>query len=97
MNSEVDELKPGSDEEELDESQGDDMADTVVLPESEAVETTDNVGDASVEINVEQLIADIEEADDEVSGRKKEVRRRLEELAEEGSHEDTYAIEFDEP
>lgn len=97
MNSEVDEVKPDHDEEDFDEVQDDDMADTVVLPESEAVETTDNVGDASVEINVEQLIADIEQADDKVSERKKDVRRRLEEIAEEGSHEDTYAIEFDKP
>ena len=92
MNSEVDEVKPDNEEEELDELQVDDMADTVVLPESEA---TDNVGDASVEINVEELVATIEQEGDEVSSRKKEVRRRLEELAEEGSLEDTYAVEFD--
>ena len=92
MNSEVGEVKPDIDDDEFDEFADDDMAETVVLPESD---DTDNVGDASVEINVEQLIADIEGSDQEVSARKKEIRRRLEEMAEEGSFEDTYAIEFD--
>ena len=93
MNNEVNDVETDIDDEVLDERQDEAMAETVVLPETEA---TDNVGDASVEINVEELIADIEQADDGVSARKKEVRRRLEELAEDGSLEDTYAIEFDE-
>ena len=57
-------------------------------------EPTDNVGDVSVEINVEELIADIEGADDKDVARKKEVRRRLEDLAEDKSFEDTYAIDL---
>ena len=72
----------------------DDLAETTVLPDSDAV-STDNVGDVSVEINVEQLIADIESENDADAARKKAVRLRLEELAEERSFEDTYAIEFD--
>jgi hypothetical protein len=56
---------------------------------------TDNVGDVSVEINVEELIADIEAHEDEDVHRKKEIRRRLEEMAEEKSFEDTYAIDVD--
>ena len=72
----------------------DDLTETTVLADSEAV-STDNVGDVSVEINVEQLIADIESENDEESAKKKAVRLRLEELAEEKSFEDTYAIEFD--
>ena len=58
------------------------------------VEPTDNVGDVSVEINVEELIADIEGADDKDAARKKEIRRRLEEHAEEMSFEDTFAIDL---
>lgn len=100
MSMEFDEAVP--DEEDVDESvdvDADidsevDLADTVVLSESEAV-STDNVGDVSVEINVEQLIADIESEDDAEAAKKKVVRRKLEELAEEKSFEDTYAIEFD--
>ena len=93
MNIEMGDVQSGDNDGDLDEPLEDDIADTVVLPESES---TDNVGDASVEINVEQLIADFEKSDDSVSSRKQEVRRRLEELSEEGSMEDTYAIEFDE-
>ena len=87
------ETEPDIEAEEFDLAEDDELAETVVLPEDSS---TDNVGDASVEINVEQLIADIEQSDDKVSARKKEVRRRLEELAENKSFEDTYAIEFDE-
>jgi hypothetical protein len=94
MNSEVDVVKTDEDDDDFVDSVEDDMADTVVIPETDA---TDNVGDASVEINVEQLIADIEKSDDEVSARKKEIRRRLEDIVEDGSYEDTYAIEFDKP
>ena len=57
--------------------------------------STDNVGDASVEINVEELIADFEDTSDTIAARRKEVRRRLEELAEQRSLEDTFAIDFD--
>lgn len=99
MNSELGEATPeiedddfGDSDDEFGDSDDDSFADTVVLPEADE---TDNVGDASVEINVEQLIADIEGANDESSARKKEIRRRLEEMAEEKSFEDTYAIDFD--
>lgn len=70
----------------------DEFIETAVLPDGSL---TDNVGDVSVEINVEQLIADIESEKDADASRKKEVRRKLEELTEERSLEDTYAIEFD--
>jgi len=73
----------------------DDEFDTDDDEDAEESDSTDNVGDASVEINVEQLIADIERSDAQTSARKKEIRRRLEELAEQKSFEDTYAIDFD--
>ncbi len=57
---------------------------------------TDNVGDVSVEINVEELIANIESGNDEDAARKKEIRQRLEDLVEEKSFEDTYAIDLGE-
>lgn len=92
MSTEIDKAVPGTDESEDDTSSEAELAETVVLPESTS---TDNVGDVSVEINVEQLIADIEAEDDEEAAKKKEVRRKLEDLAEDKSFEDTYAIEFD--
>lgn len=97
MNTEFDEAVPGEEGiEDVDSGivSEDELTDTVVLAESEAV-ATDNVGDVSVEINVEQLIADIEAENDEEVAKKKAVRLKLEELAEEKSFEDTYAIEFD--
>ncbi len=66
---------------------------TVVLDETGVL--TDNVGDVSVEINVEELIADIESVKDKDAARKKEIRRRLEEVVEEQSFEDTYAVDLD--
>lgn len=94
MNSEERGVNPDIEDDDFDEFEDDDeLDDTIVISEPDA---TDNVGDASVEINVEELIADIEGADAKVSARKKEVRRRLEELADQKSFEDTYAIEFDE-
>jgi hypothetical protein len=77
--------------------------DTETVDEEEAIETvvlsdtdvTDNVGDVSVEINVEELVAKVEAEHDDDAARKHEVRKRLEEIAEEKGFEETYAIEFD--
>lgn len=65
---------------------------TVVLPETDI---TDNVGDVSVEINVEELVAKVEAEHDDDAARKHAVRQRLEEIAEEKGFEETYAVEFD--
>ena len=67
---------------------------TVVLDDADMI--TDNIGDVSVEINVEELIADIEANSDKDAARKLEIRRRLEEAVEDRSFEDTYAIDLDE-
>ena len=75
----------------LESDDGIELDETTVLSEPSV---TDNVGDVSVEINVEELIADIESENDEDAARKKEIRRRLEEVAEEQSLEDTYAIDL---
>jgi DNA-binding MltR family transcriptional regulator len=94
MNSEVENKADDSnvDDKELDNFDDDDESvETAVLSEPQI---TDNVGDVSVEINVEELIADIENENDEDAARKKEIRRRLEDMAEEKSFEDTYAIDL---
>ena len=75
----------------LDTDDNSELGETTVLNEPAI---TDNVGDVSVEINVEELIANIESENDEDAARKKEIRRRLEEVAEEKSFEDTYAIDL---
>lgn len=80
------------DEEEPDDTDGDD---TVVFSNAKA---TDNVGDVSVEINVEELIAELEASQDSAAARKKEVRRRLEEIQEQREAmrelEDTFTFDF---
>jgi hypothetical protein len=95
MNSEVD-SKAGDPDSNVDDETRDDFDDTESVETAVLTEpvVTDNVGDVSVEINVEELIADIESENDEDAARKKEVRRRLEEMAEEKSFEDTYAIDL---
>lgn len=62
---------------------------TVVLAED-----TFSDPDISMEVNVEKLVAELEGADDDDAHRKAEIRRRLEELADDGSFEDTYAIDL---
>ena len=110
MNSEAGDAKPVVDDTELDDVG--DLDETGPLDEMEemdemddtddpavadlAAADTDNVGDVSVEINVEQLIADIEVNDDKDAARKREIRRRLEDAVEDQSFEDTYAIDLDE-
>ena len=58
---------------------GDDMDETIVI---ESDDESDNVGDMSVEINVDELVAKIESGDDTEVKSKREVKRRLDELKE---------------
>jgi hypothetical protein len=52
---------------------------TVVLTETGA---TDNIGDVSVEINVEELVAEIEASQGDDAHMKHEIRKRLDEIQE---------------
>ena len=47
----------------------------------EEIADGDNVGDISVEINVEELVAKLEATDDDDVSRKQEIHKRLEELS----------------
>lgn len=81
---------------ELDEEDpGEEDDDTVAFSSAKG---SDNVGDVSVEINVEQLIAELEASEDSAAARKKEVRRRLEEIREQRETkrdlEDTFSFDF---
>ena len=108
MNNETGDPKAAANDTKIDDNAIDpeDLAETVVLDEGgehdetavldESAARTDNVGDVSVEINVEALIADIEANEDKDVARKKEIRQRLEDLAEEQSFESTYAIDLGE-
>jgi len=52
-------------------------------PEEEQTTKTSNVGETSVEINVEELIAELETESDRPGSNGHDARRRLEELLEE--------------
>ena len=67
----------------------DDHAETVVMSEDSFSDP-----DISMEVNVEKLVAELEKSEGEDAHRKAEIRRRLEELAEENSFEDTFAIDI---
>ncbi len=98
VNSEAGDSKPVVDDTELDDVEIPDEAvvmDKDAIPDEIAADT-DNVGDVSVEINVEELIADIEAHDDKDAARKREIRRRLEDAVEDQAFEDTYAIDLGE-
>lgn len=67
----VDELDDDVEDEDVDED--DDV---------DEMDDDDNVGDISVEINVEELVAKLEATDSDDVARRREIRRRLEELEE---------------
>ncbi len=74
-----------------------------VVPEEpieiDTVGTDDNVGDISVEINVDEIVAKIEADESDESHEKHEARRKLEDLEEQRKVEedlgDTYNINLD--
>jgi len=82
-------------EEELTAS-GSGEEDTIVLD----TDSMDNVGDMSVEINVDELVAKIEADDDAEAREKLEARRKLDALSEKRKAEEeldnTYNINLDE-
>jgi predicted FMN-binding regulatory protein PaiB len=90
---------------------GEDFAETdedVVIDDEEGVtddtivfstaKGSDNIGDVSVEINVEELIAEFEMSQNDEAARRKEIRRRLEEIREQREAmrelEDTFSGEL---
>jgi hypothetical protein len=74
-------LKESEEEEDLDEETEDEDADEAEDNEAVVAET-DNVGDPSVEINVEELIHDLEVEGITAAGKEQAAKRRLEELME---------------
>ena len=77
MNGEIGSGRPDDDVD--DDIETADDADTIVMSEDIDI---DNVGDISVEINVEELVAKIESGEGDAEEHKKEIHRRLEEIEE---------------
>ncbi len=71
--------------------------DTVVIATDD--DDNDNVGDLSVELNIEDLVAKLEATDSEDIARRRQIKRRLEELREERDAmkdlDSTYNFNFD--
>ena len=65
----------------------------------EEIADVDNVGDISVEINVEELVAKLEATDDDDVDRKREIHKRLEELSDRRKRDEdldsTYNFDLD--
>ncbi len=95
MNGEFDNGKTQDDVDD-DVALGEQSEDTIV---SEDIDDIDNVGDISVEINVEELVAKIEAGEGDEAEHQKEVRRRLDELEEqrkaEAELDSTYNFNLD--
>lgn len=73
-----DEIPVDEIDDEIDDDNIDDDDDVDDLDDDD----DDNVGDISVEINVEELVAKLEATDSDDVARRREIRRRLEELEE---------------
>ena len=95
MNGETDNGKPA--DEIKDELELEDLREDPI--EIDTVGTDDNVGDISVEINVEELVAKIETDESEEAVQKREAHRKLEELSErrrvDEDLDSTYNIDLD--
>ncbi len=83
MNGEFDNGKKQVDADE-DVVLGEESEDTIVVEDPADV---DNVGDISVEINVEELVAKIEAGEGDAVEHEKEIRKRLDELEEQRREE----------
>ena len=77
---------------EVDDVEEEASEDTLV---SEDNEDDDNIGDISVEINVEELVAKIEASGSDDASRKREIRRRLEDLQERRSNNEDLDSTYD--
>jgi hypothetical protein len=74
----------------IDDEELDDVAEDIELDDDDI----DNVGDISVEINVDELVAKIEADDDDDAAQKKEVHRRMEALNEQRKVEENIDSTF---
>jgi len=98
MNGET-EIGKGSDEVD-DNVQSSDVPEDTVVIETNDDDFVDNVGDLSVELNVEELVAKLEATDSEDLGRQREISRRLQEMRDkcesDANLESTYNFNLDE-
>jgi len=83
--------EPEEDEESV-EDEDFDGSETVVMSDDD--DEDDDELDISMEINVDKLMAEMAKTEKDDIERKKEIRRRLEEIQEQRSLEDTYSFDL---
>ena len=77
----IGEIKDESPVDDLDEDvEKESLEDSDAELSADAIDEDDNVGDISVEINVEELVAKLEATDSDDVVRQREIRKRLDEL-----------------
>ncbi len=81
-------------DEDDDEQPEDDTLNIRLSGDDDDDDDADDDGDLSAELNVEELLAQLERTKSDDIARKKEIRRRLEEIQEERSLEDTYSFDL---
>ena len=64
------------------------------VEEIDTVGDADNVGDISVEINVEELVADVEAANGDKASNKSGVKKRLDELNDQLDQDDAFGSPY---
>lgn len=80
-------------DEELEDDDEFDGDETIVMSNDDDDDDDDEL-DVSMEVNVEKLMQEMEKTASDDVARKKEIRRRLEEIQEERSLEDTYSFDL---
>jgi len=86
-------LPAGDEIDEEDERLPEDDTLNIRLSDDDDDDAVDD-GDLSAELNVEELLAQLERTKSDDIARKKEIRRRLEEIQEQRSLEDTYSFDL---
>lgn len=84
---------PADDVEDDDDDDVEDFSGDETIVMSDDDDDDDDELDVSMEVNVEKLMAEMDKTDKNDIGRKKEIRRRLEEIQERRSLEDTYSFD----
>ncbi|MGB5346085.1 MAG: hypothetical protein WBN23_07970 [Woeseia sp.] len=80
--------KDNIDDDEVEDFSGDE---TIVM---DSDDDDDDALDVSMEVNVEKLMAEMDKTEKNDIERKKEIRRRLEEIQERRSLDDTYSFDM---
>ncbi|MDH3304521.1 MAG: hypothetical protein OEM50_06765 [Gammaproteobacteria bacterium] len=83
MNGENDDIDDDLDDDSSDET----LSATVILADADEDDDDDLVGDTTIEMDIERLVAKLDAVDSEDVHRRAEIRRRLEDLREQRQQE----------